>query len=112
MIPDYVNAWLRKHRPMIVVPKLVCMDGLKLSVQASSGHYCSPRTSNEARYDKVEVGFPSEKVDALMPYVEDPNGLPTQTVYAYVPVDILNQVIHDRGGLHTSLNVALGRVES
>jgi hypothetical protein len=46
----------------------------------------------------VEVGFPSVKVDALMEYVEDASR-PTDTVYAYVPTTLVEQIVNDNGGL-------------
>lgn len=76
---------------------LRCTDGFKLSVQASSMHYCSPR-DNEGPYDTVEIGYPSEVVEAFMPYCEDPT-TPTGTVYAQVPIEVVLTVINKHGGI-------------
>ena len=81
----------------MVRPKLVCKSGLTLSVQASAGHYCSPK-KDSGSYSSVEVGFPSQKVDALMEFAENPDN-PTGTVYGYVPTSIVLEVIADNGGL-------------
>jgi len=40
-------------------PRIVCKDGVSLSVQASQSHYCSPRMDNSDYYLDVEVGYPS-----------------------------------------------------
>lgn len=40
-------------------PQITCKDGIHLSVQASDGHYCSPRRNGTGPYFEVEVGYPS-----------------------------------------------------
>ena len=40
-------------------PRIFCEDGVSLSVQASSGMYCSPREDGLSYYSEVEVGYPS-----------------------------------------------------
>lgn len=79
-----------------VILPMVCADGLTLSVQASKFHYCTPRDSI-GPWDAVEVGFPSEQIEALMPYAEDPDD-PTGTVYGYVPLSVVAGVIAQHGG--------------
>jgi hypothetical protein len=76
---------------------IVCADGLILSVQASESHYCEPR-SNEGPYTHVEVGFPSSRQPVLLPYAENPDD-PTGTVYAYVPTQVVLDVINEHGGM-------------
>jgi hypothetical protein len=101
-----VNEYLKKHRKALVFkdhmhlelcPHIECADGLILSVQASSTHYATPRI-NHGPYTHVEVGYPSEPVEELMPYAED-GDCPTQTVYGYVPVEVVEQVIESHGGI-------------
>jgi len=79
---------------------VVCADGLILSVQASSTHYCHPR-DDFGPYDSVEVGYPSEAVPELMMYAESPQ-TPTATVYGYVPVELVDSVIAAHGGIVAS----------
>ena len=79
------------------IPRIECADGFNLSVQASRYHYCSPRETGDHPYSAVEVGFPSERVEVLMPFCESPES-PTDTVYGYVPVDIINDLIESHGG--------------
>lgn len=78
------------------LPRIICGDRTMLSVQASSGHYCSPR-DNDGPWDSVEVGYPSRKLDGLMQWAEDADR-PTDTVYGYVPLSTLAAVIDDCGG--------------
>jgi hypothetical protein len=94
-VNDYIkNNRQSNFRPC---PRIVCVDGFSMSVQASEYTYCCPR-NNTGPYISMEVGFPSEKVEKLMPYAEDENQ-PTDTVYAYVPVEIIEQVISNHGGM-------------
>ena len=76
-----------------------CANGLSLSVQASSRHYSDPK-DDTGPYTHVEVGFPSRPVPELIPYAEmlSSNSY-TDAVYAYVPYDLVRQVIYVRGGI-------------
>ena len=78
--------------------EVVCADGFKMSVQAHAGAYCLPRMSGAPVYREVEVGFPSKREEMLMKYAEAP-GDPTGTVYAYVPVQVVTNVIAKHGGI-------------
>ena len=75
-----------------------CADGFRMSVQASETAYCTPRRTNASRYSAVEVGFPSSREDLLIDYAVDP-GSPTETVYAWVPSDVVSLVIAKHGGI-------------
>jgi len=79
------------------IRQIVCKNGLAMSVQASQHHYCSPR-EDQGPYQMVEVGFPNRKVEALMEYAENP-ATPTSTVYGFVPVEVINKIVDDNGGL-------------
>lgn len=94
----YAAAFTPSDHGIRRVPRITCADGLSLSVQASEYNYCAPRYSGLDFYYEVEVGFPSARIDELMPYAESPDD-PTGTVYGYVPVDIVNQVVNAHGGL-------------
>lgn len=78
--------------------RVVCADGFKMSVQASAYNYCQPQMRDAVRYETVEVGFPTAKEPMLMPYAETPEN-PTDTVYAYVPVQVVTNVIIKHGGM-------------
>lgn len=79
-----------------VVP-ITCKDGFGMSVQASEFHYCTPR-ENTGPYVNFEVGYPSEPEELIIKYAEDPKD-PTGTVYGWVPVEVIDQVIAKHGGI-------------
>lgn len=87
----------RRHLDFRSCPPVVCADGLTLSVQASRYHYCAPRDS-EGPWFKVEVGFPSAECPELMEWCESPES-PTQTVYGYVPIEVVEKLIDAHGGI-------------
>lgn len=81
-------------------PRIYCMDGFTLSVQAGETLYCSPR-DNYGPWYSVEVGFPSERVEEFIPYIDGGEDAdPTGSVYGYVPIDIVEKVIADHGGIN------------
>ena len=77
---------------------VVCTDGFRMSVQAHHGAYCSPRDDGAEQYTLVEIGFPSTEEPLIMPWCED-DRKPTDTVYGYVPVDVVTNVIVKHGGM-------------
>ena len=95
-----LNEYLKnnRNRPDYgQVPRIVCADGFSLSVQANKGAYSSPR--NEiGPWTEAEIGFPSARVEEIMPYCEDAEN-PTDTVYAYVPVPLIEKLIESHGGM-------------
>jgi hypothetical protein len=78
--------------------QVVCADGFNMSVQAHDGAYCEPRLDAQRKYTLVEIGFPSAKEPLIMPWCED-DRKPTDTVYGYVPVDVVTNVIVKHGGM-------------
>ena len=103
---DIVNSFFKEHynapaserRTFFVYPRMECVDGFTMSVQGHYGAYCTPRIDAADHYSKVEVGYPSEAEDLLMPYAEEADR-PTETVYGYVPITVIEQVIERHGGL-------------
>lgn len=79
-------------------PEVFCVDGFHMSVQTGWTHYCQPRL-NEGPWSSVEVGFPSERVEEFMPYIDGKDSDPTNTVYGYVPLAIVAEVVDRHGGL-------------
>jgi hypothetical protein len=80
-------------------PRLKCKDGFTMSVQASEFHYCWPRkTLQNGHHTAFEVGFPNQAEILLKPYAEDWSKA-TQTVYGWVPADVLEEVVQKHGGI-------------
>lgn len=80
-------------------PRLILANGVCLSIQASEYHYCLPReTLPYSQYNEFEVGFPSEEIEALMPYCDD-SSRPSESVYPYVPLEVLDAYIASVGGV-------------
>jgi len=88
-------------------PRIHCIDGLSISVQVSRTAYCQPRenTTPGLIYEQVEVGFPSYGIESLLPYIEYQNVYdsghldPTDAIYPYVPIEIVNEAIAAAGGM-------------
>jgi hypothetical protein len=98
MINEYLKA---KRNPLSLcspVPPIVCVDGFEISVQASSGHYCTPRQNHPDVYTHVECGFPNAEPEFILEYAENPDA-PTETVYGYVPIELVEQLITLHGGI-------------
>lgn len=79
-------------------PYLECADGYRISIQASENHYCSPRKNGLHEYNKVELGFPSAEDELINDYAEEDEDY-TNTVYGYVPVEVVDQLLEKHGGI-------------
>ena len=77
---------------------VICKDGFKMSVQASEYTYCTPRIDNAKEYTEVEVGFPNKPEPLLMSYADNPAS-PTDTVYGWVPSQVIVDVVAKHGGI-------------
>ena len=75
--------------------KQMCFGDLKLSIQASEYHYCSPGKDCDYYYE-VEIGFPNFNFseDFILKYAEDKD-TPQGTVYAYVPISVLSKELSE-----------------
>lgn len=81
------------------LPRICCVDGTSLSVQAGCRYYSHPR-SNFGPYTAVEVGFPSETPPLTWKeYAEEWEDDPTNTIYAYVPLELVSFFIAAHGGI-------------
>ena len=83
------------------LPHIVCSDGFEMSVQVGSHLYSTPKKVAK-RYSAVEIGFPSEHEPLIEKWAENlfedtPDF--TDTVYSYVPVKVVNQVLKKHGGI-------------
>ena len=79
-----------------VAPRIICVDGFSISVQATQGAYCSPRRNIGPWYE-VECGFPSAVPEFIGYKAEDPQA-PTETVYPYTDIDLVERLIESHGG--------------
>ena len=79
--------------------KVVCADGFTMSVQAHDGAYCTPREDDAHQYTEVEIGYPSDREELIMDWIEMPDGGPSDSVYPYVPVSVVTNVIAKHGGI-------------
>jgi hypothetical protein len=100
-LKEFIKVTLREaqasSRSIYIKPRIVCNDGFSMSVQGSIAHYCLPKAIQDW-YDSMEVGFPSEEEPLINQYAEDSNDY-TGTVYGYVPIEIIQEVITKHGGI-------------
>lgn len=87
ILPPVYCGWFVPIRPQIR-----CADGFAFSVQASAGHYCSPRVSGLQEYKTVEVGFPSAHEPLLDDYDTG------YDVYPHVPAGTVQAILRKHGG--------------
>lgn len=97
-----INEFLQRYRRVrfginVTRPRVMCADGYTVSVQAGRGMYSTPREDADS-YTRVELGYPNMEDAELTPYAENPDA-PLDTVYAYVPVEIVDAVLEKHGGI-------------
>ena len=87
------------------LPHIVCSEGFTMSVQVGYSLYSEPKKVAK-RYSAVEIGYPSDHEPLIEKYAEtffkeDEMDVTdyTDTVYPYVPVKIVNQVLKKHGGI-------------
>lgn len=80
--------------------RVTCVDGFSMSVQAGIATYSEPRAV-KGPYSRVEVGFPTSNEYLLEPYFDGDaiNDDVTMGVYAYVPVQVVTNVLAKHGGM-------------
>lgn len=106
-----LNAWLKKsavfldNKYQTVREQMVLNDGTTLSVQASSGHYCTPRKSYTDPWvsDEVEY-FDYSHVEVWCVSCDVPEswleyGDQEDNPYAYIPVSMVKEFIEQHGGI-------------
>jgi hypothetical protein len=76
---------------------LSCKSGFSVSVQASRTNYCTPR-NDVGPYTLVELGFPTSIEPLIIGFAEDADN-PTETVYGYVPVGLVQALIIKHNGI-------------
>lgn len=112
-----VNTFLEKTRVMgscgllQIRPRIICRDGVSLSVQASASHYSTPR-DNRCDYEEVEVGYPSEMPPKSWGYYFGDDFTPetaTHSIYAYIPIDMVQDWIDSHGGISYRKTILVAR---
>ena len=88
-----------------VFPRMICKDGFSMSVQGHYGAYSSPRDDFADSYATVEIGYPSAAEPLLMERAENPEN-PTETVYGYVPIATVLEIIEKHGGFDEAASLA------
>jgi len=114
------NRGHRKRTESVVV----CVDGFTVSVIAGGGTYCSPKPAlcmcafqgegdpifskvdgdaphdYPGPYQEVELGFPSQRPEPWGEWERyaEISDAPTETVYGYVPVDMVRALVVSHGG--------------
>ena len=92
------QSWMGPLNPITLNrERLVCKNGVSLSLQASRKHYCSPK-NNVGPYELVEVGFIEgcEKPQSFQPYVM---ALSEGEIFDHIPLEIVVDFILENGGL-------------
>lgn len=99
---EFLKITFDANKEWNVRPPVICADGYTVSIQGGTpSHYCVPRDAcNE--YLKVELGFPSVLDYELEEFAETPNT--TDTVFGYVPIDVVERVIEKHGGIIDKVN--------
>lgn len=86
-------------RPLL--QRVHCADGFSVSIQTSEGSYCTPR-DNVGPWIEAELGFPSAPMPELAKWMDGPEEdahTATQTVWGYVPIHRIAEVLASHGGL-------------
>lgn len=78
-------------------PRVECKDGFTISIQAGQYLYSVPCFVSDT-YLELELGFPSETDPLIIDYAETPSD-PINTVYGYVPIHIVEKLLHKHGGI-------------
>jgi len=101
-----MNDWLNEGRAprfgneLYMNKRVFCADGYSVSIQASSTSYCKPRRDikDVSTYESFELGFPSSRDEEIIEWAENSEE-PTETVYGYVPREVVESLIKKHGGV-------------
>ena len=96
-MPTKIEIKLPRRATDGLFPEIVCKDGFMFSAQASDLHYCCPKTLDFFKpscYSEVEVGFPSQPEELLLPFQAGEGS----NVFGYVPLEVVREIIRKHGG--------------
>jgi hypothetical protein len=97
-LAEFLQKTFIEKNGCVCRPRIICNDGFDMSVQASYGHYCSPRI-NTYIYNSVEIGFPNQEEPLIFSFAEDKEDY-MGTVYGWTPCDIAQKVIDKHNGIN------------
>lgn len=103
-IKEFLIKTLPKEKDILMSkyhqrPRIICNDGFSMSVQANGGAYSQPKDIIEnGEYKTAEIGYPSGEESLISDYAEDEKHL-TETVYGYVPISIIDEVLEKHWGI-------------
>jgi hypothetical protein len=100
-LQEFIKVTFKEQHGLCFRPRIVCNDGFSMSVQGSSGHYCTPRVTQD-EYSELEIGYPSDFERSINSYAEQRDTI--NTVFAYVPCYIIQQIIDKHGGINVDLS--------
>jgi len=87
-------------------PRIICKNGVSLSVQASQFHYCFPR-QDTGPHTECEVGFIQDgDGNPLSPpesWREHGDGCFPSDVYGYVPKEKIMEFTEENGGIESGM---------
>ena len=95
------------------MPRIFCQSGFSMSVQASDFHMCYPKLDwddltpphTTMGYEEFECGKLSQHEPLLMPYIIEVSGIPpSESVYGWVPREVIDEVIDFHGGIQTLID--------
>ncbi len=92
---EFVKSTFREKD--FIRPCVICKDGFYMSVQGSHGHACTPRQIAD-EYSHMEVANIPFAEPLLIPY-SDRNPNFDCITYGYVPVQVIQEVIFNHGGI-------------
>lgn len=94
---------------IIVREELLLGNGERISVQASKFHYCTPRENDAESYTTVEVGN-VDNIELPEEWAKYRGGEWSSDfeVYAYIPVNLVWDMIQSKGGLVSPNTLKLG----
>ena len=101
---SFLQYWISlEDKEGLIKPRIYCNDGFSVSCQAHFGSYCDSRKW-ETMEDIIdmELGFPSQVDDLLIPYADLPYDKQTDltdTVYPSTPIDVIVSLINKHGGI-------------
>ena len=82
---------------MRVRNQVICADGYRISIQASVGHYCTPREDDATAYRTVEI-LVYEFDELLAEYIDDNNHGDMDMIGERVPAELVIKLLKKHGG--------------